>query len=548
MARNLLNDMGKKLICLNVNGSFGLDIAETPDYPCLDDFLRDMDRLGIAQAVVWNKAAVPHAPSGNRKLLEILRASPAAQDRVIPAFVVAPAMLYERGAMDELIQTMRGNNVRVVRALPKTLYYDFRCLEYLLEQISVFKPVLLISVRECCDMYGLLFLAERFPRFPIIMTDAMWYDMDAVFDCMRRCANIMMETSWIHTQGTLSLLAGNFGVERIFFGMGPRAHAGAAMAGLAQSGLAPNEINAIARGNIAARLGLADWRQGAAADGCAPDSLRRRHLRGARIGVPVIDAHAHLGASSRWVMEEGQTPDMIRQMLARMDRIGVELTIAFLGSNPMSNDIVQGNQLLESATLPHHDRIKGMLYFHPSAAKEMAGRLDQFFARDYFVGFKILCGYWCRPLADPLFVPVWEYADRHCLPVLVHTWGRDPDVPHNLAAYDTPANLASIAKKYPHAIFILGHSGGNDAGRMEAEQLALENENVFLEWSGSFCSRRQWEETIQKVGNQRIVFGTDSVYHSIDWELGRLLSLDVEEAVLTPILGANMRGILKRRR
>ncbi len=81
MATNLLNGVSEKLICLNVNGSFGLDIAETPDYPCLDAFLRDMDRLGIVQAIVWNKAAVPHAPSGNRKLVEILRASPAAQAR-----------------------------------------------------------------------------------------------------------------------------------------------------------------------------------------------------------------------------------------------------------------------------------------------------------------------------------------------------------------------------------------------------------------------------------------------------------------------------------
>jgi hypothetical protein len=36
--------------------------------------------------------------------------------------------------------------------------------------------------------------------------------------------------------------------------------------------------------------------------------------------------------------------------------------------------------------------------------------------------------------------------------------------------------------------------------------------------------------------------------HGIDWELGRLLSLDVADEVLVPILGANMRRILTRRR
>jgi hypothetical protein len=42
--------------------------------------------------------------------------------------------------------------------------------------------------------------------------------------------------------------------------------------------------------------------------------------------------------------------------------------------------------------------------------------------------------------------------------------------------------------------------------------------------------------------------GTDAMAHEINWELARLLSLDVSDKVLIPILGGNMRRILAMRR
>ena len=134
---------------------------------------------------------------------------------------------------------------------------------------------------------------------------------------------------------------------------------------------------------------------------------------------------------------------------------------------------------------------------------------------------------------------MWEYANRRRLPILIHTWG---------GGYDSPALLKDIARKYPEASFLLGHTGGSDTGRAEAEALALENPNVYLEWCGSFCSSTLWEDTLKKVNPRQVVFGTDAVAHGIPWELGRLLSLDVPDKILVPILGANMRRILARRK
>jgi hypothetical protein len=45
-----------------------------------------------------------------------------------------------------------------------------------------------------------------------------------------------------------------------------------------------------------------------------------------------------------------------------------------------------------------------------------------------------------------------------------------------------------------------------------------------------------------------MLFGTDGMLHNPVWELGRLLSLDLPEAQIRPMLGETMQGILARRR
>jgi hypothetical protein len=105
-----------------------------------------------------------------------------------------------------------------------------------------------------------------------------------------------------------------------------------------------------------------------------------------------------------------------------------------------------------------------------------------------------------------------------------------------------------VVQRYRNLQLLLGHSGGLDKGRREAEQLAREHRNVYLEWCGSFLSSIPWEETIAAVGRHRVVFGTDAMAHDMRWELGRLLSLNAPDSTLIPILGGNMRRILALRR
>ena len=98
------------------------------------------------------------------------------------------------------------------------------------------------------------------------------------------------------------------------------------------------------------------------------------------------------------------------------------------------------------------------------------------------------------------------------------------------------ASAAGIPEKYPHAKFLLGHSGGNDEGRLLAYELAERSDNVFFEFCGTFVATIPWQEGIERFGNHRFVFGSDTAHHSEAYELAGLLSLPVPDEVLKPIL------------
>jgi len=221
-----------------------------------------------------------------------------------------------------------------------------------------------------------------------------------------------------------------------------------------------------------------------------------------------------------------------------MDAMGIQSMIVS-DARALMGSCVEGNVQLEERAAQYGSRFLGYLTFNPLYGAALTARFEDFFSREFFVGFKTLCDYWQTPITDERFVPMFEYANKHRLPILSHTWE---------GTCDRPGMFTEIVQRYPDAAFILGHSGGGDAGRREAEQLALTSPNVHLEWCGSFCSSIPWEETLDKVGTDRVVFGTDAIFHDFAWELGRFLSLDLPFDVIRPILGENMTRILESRR
>ena len=104
--------------------------------------------------------------------------------------------------------------------------------------------------------------------------------------------------------------------------------------------------------------------------------------------------------------------------------------------------------------------------------------------------------------------------------------------------------LKDTVKLYPNAQFLLGHSGGNLRGRMEAEELAESAPNVHLEVCASFCCERSLCKSIERLGIERFVFGSDTYCHNVAYELASFLSLPLPDEQLLPALADNMKKIV----
>jgi len=522
----------------NVNGSIGRGAYEVPDYPTANDFIKHLDYLGIDRSLVWHVQARDFNPAiGNKQLLkEISEAG--AQERLIPAFTITPACYFEYGTMDFFRESFASGKVKALRIIPTVSRFPIRQLERILSELAEFEPLVLWdcgTFNDEKDFHDIEYLAKKMPQVNFALTQKMWPGFGSILDLMWRCPNVYVDISWLHMRDTIELLRDEFGAERVLFGIGSKGHYGAALAMLAHAQISEEERELIAHVNIERLLKLPALQQKLAKN-CSNNldkPLWNKFQNGKAIDdVKIIDAHGHDGPHTRgWFLREGTIKEIVKQM----DRLGVDKLI-LSGERALFGDAVEGNKLLEKDALPFKGRIAGYLSFNPRYSEGLCPLFDDFFSRDFYVGFKLLASYWKIPLTDPSYNPVWEYADKHKLPILLHTWNDK---------YNSPAMLTDIVKQYPNAIFLLGHSGGGTGGRLEAEELVLNNDNVYLEFCGTFTTPMPFEDSANKVGWNKVVFGSDTGAHCEAWELGRYLSMPLPDEVLTPGLAENMIQILE---
>ena len=312
---------------------------------------------------------------------------------------------------------------------------------------------------SCDSIADFEYLSGQYPEARWVVTQQMWSGFNGVLHLMWRRKNIYLDTSWLHMRDTLEMVRGEFGIERLLFGIGNRAQYGAAVAALAHAEFSDAEREAVAHGNLEKLLGLPPLEKKlfSATPQLAEKPLWNSFKAGGKLdGVRVVDSHVHDGPFTRgWVLR-----DYGRAALEKsMTRLGIDRHIV-IGEQALFGDILSGNAEAEREFSPFSDRFKGYFVFNPHFKNTVNEKiLDDFFSRGYFVGFKLLPAYWNVPMDDPGYELVWQYAEKHHLPILIHTWGdAEP--------------LKNIAPRYPNACFPLGHSGGRDEGRKQAMEIA----------------------------------------------------------------------------
>ncbi len=527
----------------NLWGDIG---PETAKYHSLADLLKTMDELGIWQTTASYQEQ--NAMMARNRLLEMIEETPGAAERVVPCFELQPYPFISAHEMESLQECLRDHRPACLRIRPKSYGFRVRELEWVIEKLEEQAPVLFVTVNELDlgrDLDDMELLARRFPQIKIVIQQVMWSPIHYIYDAMKRCPNLYIDNAWLHTRDNLRMMVRDFGDARVLFSLGLRGNRGAAMGGLAWDQFSQAEKDRIAWDNAVALFPEKDRKVLKARRRSVESTLKNRFWKPFLKGEPirdilVVDAHTHITPHNhRWMTATNVETEERDAMLFDMDRLGIDMVVGTDTYRCPDNPLKPQYDVLK-VTEGYRDRFAGYLNYRsmfPEVYTEKV--MDELFESGYFVGLKTLPSYEKIPIDDPRYGLMFAYAEKHRLPILIHTWD-------DAEGAGTALRCGNAAKKYPHTRVILGHSGGGDTGRHECEMMAQDPayDNVFFEFCGSFTAGMTWEESLRKIDYHRVLFGTDTHNHDVPWEMGRLLSENIPDEALEAILGANAIRVL----
>jgi len=233
----------------------------------------------------------------------------------------------------------------------------------------------------------------------------------------------------------------------------------------------------------------------------------------------IIDAHIHLGSFS---VSYPFAESKIETVVEMLQKEGVDYALAS-SSKALHYDCPEGNKEVLEASRKYKEIIPYVVV-NPWHQRQALGELEQC-RQNGFVGVKLHPNCHQYPLNSPLAEPVLKFCQRRQIPILTHSTGCSP-----LSGAEA---IKAVADKYPDLILVVGH-GGIFSDRQVA-QVVMDYPQLYIEISVEYEAGKL-EKTIEMVGADRIMFGSDCPLHHPSVMLQRLrvikLSKKEEEQIL----------------
>lgn len=254
------------------------------------------------------------------------------------------------------------------------------------------------------------------------------------------------------------------------------------------------------------------------------------------IGVEIIDAHAHLMA--------GSGPDVLipyaspAGMVEAMDRYGIDKAcISVTGSG-------DANDATKAAVAEFPERFIGFHLVNPRYPDLVDDELRASFASPGFLGLgEIHATSYGHdyPITGRAYMPAWEFAEEHRLPVLIHSG------PKSEIHRCRPADLGAVAQAHPDMNVLIGHCGGYDSWELldEAIETARCQENVYLEICAMGRHFGALEYLVQKLGSEKIVYGSDAPFHDWSAEIAHVAFARIPDDTKAKVFGGTMMRLLE---
>jgi uncharacterized protein len=249
----------------------------------------------------------------------------------------------------------------------------------------------------------------------------------------------------------------------------------------------------------------------------------------------VIDVHSHF-----WEYPRDFTADFREQAKRAKGGTDFDLTVRYedyrAAAPPDVRTVVFGGKARLSGVwvddrhvaayvAAHPDRLIGFLSVDPTQPgweRELRDGREELGLR----GIKLLPMYAGFRPDDERLEPLWKYAERHRLPVLLHTG--TTFVSQALLEYTLPRLIEGVAIRHPDVKIILAHLGHPYEG--ECVVVIRKHPNVYADISALHYRPFQFYHSLMLVQEygvwDKVLFGTDYPFTNLNATLAGLRSLN----------------------
>lgn len=506
----------------------------------LDHLLEDLDLARIAGALVHNRLARHYDPMLAN--LQLVRDLEPHRERLFPCWMALPPVSGDFPDAAEFVKLLRAHNVRAVRIEPDTFRLPldeslWRDLRDALRQEEVL--VVLPQGGFTIDPCRIDRLLDLFSDCPTLIIDQRWTHWRLIVHLMRKYPRLHMEFSAFQANRGIEYFVGEFGAERCLFGTGlPEMAAGAAKGFLDWTLLDDEPAGLVAGGNLRRLLG---GRGPTCEPGSTPwsDALTSAAGQGQPLPCPVLDDHCHIlhdggvSAGGPLVFVRGDADGMIE--LTR--KMGIDKTAIMSWVGPLSMDADLGNEIVAAAVRRYPNEFIGLATINPEhqSEAEIEAVIQHYHLELGFPGLKTLCGGQNINYDDPAFARWYSFGNDHRLYAVVDPCGAMEDEP-----------MANLARRYPQLGIHLDHCGQSWAYAKWAVSLMRQHPNIWAQMNYTAVRNGTIEYIADKVGADRVLFGTDAPMRDPRPQLGWAVYTRLDQADKRRILGGNFADILRQ--
>ncbi len=263
-----------------------------------------------------------------------------------------------------------------------------------------------------------------------------------------------------------------------------------------------------------------------------PSKLAREFIENRKlVSFPIIDAHAHMGPNYGTYMSKCTAAEMVEVM----DKENIEMV--FCSPHSALFDPGMKQKELEEAMKTFPNRFRGYYLFNPNYRERFEKDINDVLEKPGYIGFKFLPTYHRYALDGGNYDVPLEFANKHSLMVLIHTWGNND--PHN-----GPRHIEKIAGKYPNAQFIMGHSSPGELDL--AIDVAKKYSNVYLDLCDIHRHSGIVDKMVEAIGADRVLFGTDIPWYDPSYCLGSILFSHISDEDKYKIIYGNAKKIAEK--